>query len=103
MRDPLGFDLLVQTVWHSAPILHANGATLLLDASNATAAGLPPTALRYLWYTTPCTMQPFRCPVYVKVRPIAGGESGEMEYLLLAPYIANVTAAPAQGWPRAAK
>ena len=99
VRDPLGFELLSHGVWHSAPIRRADGATLLLDASNASAAtGLPPAALRYLWYTTPCTMQPYSCPVYARVPPIAGGESGEMEYLPLAPCVMNVTSAPVPAW-----
>ena len=88
VRQSWGFELLSSLgVWHGAAIQKAEGATLVLDASNATAGGKPPSALRYLWYTAPCTMHPYQCPVYVEVPPVVGGESGEMEYLPLAPHI----------------
>jgi hypothetical protein len=47
------------------------------------------TRLRYLWYNNPCGAAPYGCPIYVPVSPI-GADSGEMPFLPLGPFIADL-------------
>ena len=86
IRNHLGFEVLTKDgVWQSTPIKSSEGVALTLDAANAT-DGL---ALRYLWYTTPCGVQPYRCTVYAQV-PALRGLSGELSFLPLGPFIVQL-------------
>ena len=48
------------------------------------------TAVRYLWYSAPCTNRLFRCPIYAVV-PALGSLSGELDALPLGPFVADLT------------
>lgn len=96
VRSELGFEVLgADSVWHSTPILKSKSSLQSNPAKNATItlSGAPPgaRAIRYLWYTTPCSLDPFKCPVYVEV-PTLGSETGEREHLPLGPFIASFEA-----------
>ena len=89
VRASLGFELLIggaQPMWHSAPIVHCDGAhTLTLSLPDALAEdGGAVLALRYLWSNTPCGGGTLGCPVYVSV-PKLGSLTGENDTLPLGP------------------
>jgi hypothetical protein len=98
IRSNLGFEVLTYQgkkgkggvhpgVWQATPIKSLSGVELTLDATNATDG----VAIRYLWYTTPCGIQPYQCPVYARVEPLKGGLSGELGFLPLGPFIMNLS------------
>jgi hypothetical protein len=88
VRSALGFEILgADNVWHSTPIVTQSDPTdLTMGTLTLNGAPAGSRAIRYLWYTTPCTMDPYRCPVYVKV-PSLGPETGERGYLPLGPFL----------------
>lgn len=95
VRSNLGFEVLgADGVWHSTPILKSgstNSTTSTTATATITLCGAPAAgarAIRYLWYTTPCSMDLFKCPVYVQV-PSLGSETGERDHLPLGPFIAS--------------
>jgi len=87
VRASLGFEVLAAQgpsprMWQSAPIVRTDGgSTLVLSLANVSAA---PTALRYLWSTTPCSADRLACPVYHPV-PKLGRLTGESDTLPLGP------------------
>jgi hypothetical protein len=86
VRSELGFEVLgADNVWHSTPILESRTTKATITLSGAPAGA---RAIRFLWYTTPCSMDPFKCPVYVRV-PALGSETGEREHLPLGPFVAS--------------
>lgn len=104
VRSKYGFEVLGNdSQWHPTPLVQqvgcvgqvaASGCSSSSSSSGSAASNtlmltnVPEgaVAVRYLWYTTPCSMDQYKCPVYVKV-PALGAESGEMEYLPLGPFI----------------
>ena len=89
VRASLGFELLIggaQPMWHSAPIVHCDGAhTLTLSLPDALVEdGGAVLALRYLWSNTPCGGGTLGCPVYVSV-PKLGSLTEENDTLPLGP------------------
>jgi sialate O-acetylesterase len=82
-----GFEVLTESdgMWHAAPAAVVGPATLALSL-----AGLPNgtdalVAVRYLWYPSPCGMQPFGCPVYARTEAPMDGLTGERVGMLPAP------------------
>jgi len=58
------------------------------SSATVTIGDVPPmsTAIRYLWYDSPCGNNPYQCPVYAKVGPL-GTLSGEDKQLPLGPFL----------------
>ena len=91
----LGFEVLGNVSWSktgvgwaSTPVVagSSNGTTIVVG--NLPAA---PRAVRYLWYSTPCGMVPFECPVSANVIQL-GPESGETEIkMMLPPFVMGLT------------
>ena len=56
------------------------------------AAACKASAIRYLWYASPCSpfkgqpQVPYKCPVYTDVTPL-GSLTGEMDRLPLGPFM----------------
>eukprot|EP00947_MAST-08B_sp_MAST-8B-sp1_P001432 g1432.t1 len=85
IRAKFGFEVLGNdTTWHAAPIVSSFDGSVFLDTSRA--PGGKPTALRYLYYTTPCGMTTYNCPIYAKAKAL-GQLSGEFDFLPLGPFI----------------
>ena len=96
VRASLGFEVLVQEMWYSAPIVHSDGAdTLQLSLANVTGGGTA-VALRYLWGSSPCGRDILQCPVYVTV-PKLGALTGENDSLPLGPAVLPISGAQHQG------
>ena len=88
VRSEKGFEVLGgDGAWHFTPIVHSDAG-----AATLTLGGLPTgaRAVRYLWYTAPCGMRPYGCPVYVRVAALGGAESGEREALPLGPFLQSL-------------
>ena len=99
VRNHLGFEVLAGEPndtttwqWHSAPILSTDGVqTLVLSLNDALSQGVTAhiVAVRYLWGTSPCSLEVFNCSVYVPV-PKLGSLTGENDTLPLGPAILPV-------------
>jgi hypothetical protein len=84
-----GFEVLNGTTWTNAPII-STGRDVPF-APNATVITIGPvpahaTAVRYLWYSSPCGMIKYECPVTAKVQAL-GPLSGQEEFLPLGPFM----------------
>jgi len=83
----VGFEVLgADQVWHSTPVAKGGG-------SSVTVGPAPPGALavRYLFYSSPCGLQPYQCPVYTDVAPM-GSLTGEVQdFLPLGPFVMKLT------------
>jgi hypothetical protein len=96
LRSKTGFEVLVNGhTWVSTPVI-SNDATSVTVAhvssegtSLSSSSSPPPTKIRYLWYSNPCGKMEFGCAVYVGVSPI-GNETGELKFLPLGPFIADL-------------
>jgi hypothetical protein len=98
IRNHLGFEVLAGEPsdittwrWHSAPILSTDRIQTLVLSLNevlsqgATIYGTPHVlAVRYLWGTSPCSLEIFNCSVYVPVQKL-GSLTGENDTLPLGP------------------
>ena len=73
-------------LWLSVAITHHT-------ATSVTVSGVPKgaTKIRYNWWSNPCGEDCFKCGVYVTVTPI-GTLSGELDFLPLPPYFADLPA-----------
>ena len=88
-RAAAGFELLCSDmIWHSA-LLDAKSVTNDTISLPVPQGCVSPSAVRYLWYATPCGNTPFSCPIYTAAEPL-GGLSGEREYLPLGPFVAPI-------------
>ena len=88
LRARVGFELLgADGLWHSAPVIDVrDNHTVRVSVGGADVA---PTAVRYLWYDTPCSNAPYSCPVYAVV-PALGELSGELDHLPLGPFMRRI-------------
>lgn len=70
-------------IWHSAPIMSSD--------HNSVTFGPAPTgallAVRYLWYASPCGLQPYQCPIYTNVEPIGSLTGERQDFLPLGPFM----------------
>jgi hypothetical protein len=84
-----GFEVLNGTTWTNAPIISFGRD--VFPNPNATIVTIGPvpahaTAVRYLWYGSPCGMIKYECPVTAKVQAL-GSLSGQEEFLPLGPFV----------------
>merc|ERR1712217_536035 len=87
LRNSFGFEVLgADMLWRSVPIAAVTGNSIIVGTAAIPAKG---TAVRYLWDASPCTKEPYKCPVYVKVNKL-GTLSGEFDSLPLGPFIKNL-------------
>ena len=95
LRSKTGFELLgADGVWHNAPLAGLS-APSKGSVRVPIPSGVAPTAVRYLWYDTPCGNQPYRCPVYAKTKAL-GSLSGELDFLPLGPFIRQLNSTTAR-------
>jgi hypothetical protein len=86
--NKLGFEALgADGLWHSTPITGKTADAITLGPAPA---GVK--AVRYLWYSSPCSpyagqpQVPYHCPVYTDAPPL-GALSGELDLLPLGPFV----------------
>jgi hypothetical protein len=104
VRNHLGFEVLAGEPsdmttwrWYSAPIVSTDGVqTLLLSlpehvlSQYDTEGAMPQVvAVRYLWGSSPCSLEVFNCSVYVSVRKL-GALTGENDTMPLGPAVLHV-------------
>ena len=86
----LGFEVLcADGTWTSTPVMSKAADSVTVGPA---AAACKASAIRYLWYASPCSpfkgqpQVPYKCPVYTDVTPL-GSLTGEMDRLPLGPFM----------------
>jgi sialate O-acetylesterase len=87
-QNKLGFEALgLDGMWHSTPVTGKTTDSVTVGPAPAGAK-----AVRYLWYSSPCSpyagqpQVPYHCPVYTDAKPL-GGLTGEGDMLPLGPFV----------------
>ena len=73
-------------MWHSTPIVSATTSSVTVGPSPPGGA----LAIRYLWYKNPCSLQPYKCPVYTDAHPLGGLTGERLGVLPLGPFVMKV-------------
>ena len=79
--------LLADGLWHSTPLTGSGADSVMMGPAPKGAK-----AVRYLWYSSPCSpyvgqpQVPYHCPVYTDATAL-GSLSGELDMLPLGPFV----------------
>ena len=76
-----GAEVGANQCWLRAPVTATTATTVSVQA----VAGA--TAIRYLYYSSPCTLQPYKCAVYTNVTPLGPLSGEDQDFLPLGPFI----------------
>ena len=76
-----GAEVGANECWLRAPVTATTATTVSVQA----VAGA--TTVRYLYYSSPCTLQPYKCPVYTNVTPLGPLSGEDQDFLPLGPFI----------------
>jgi sialate O-acetylesterase len=84
----IGFEVLgADQVWHSTPIAASTKNSITVGRAPAGAL-----AVRYLYYTSPCTLKPYNCPANYQGAAPLGNLSGETETTFpIGPFVLGIS------------
>eukprot|EP00040_Diaphanoeca_grandis_P038616 m.256893 g.256893 ORF g.256893 m.256893 type:complete len:558 (-) comp34804_c0_seq1:142-1815(-) len=85
IRSKFGFEILGgDSLWHTVPITSSSATTVTVGSAPPN-----PKAIRYLYYSAPCTAATYMCAVNIKTTAL-GSLSGQYDFLPLGPFVLHI-------------